>query len=117
MAFKSFNLKTGILIVAFAVIVLLMLFTLDIGEGTSPITGFIVYGCSYDVGGVVCDDAFIPLNLDKDCPENTVSICTNICEIDRTIQEDARICPAYCREYCVSPKLAQKLNINRGAYF
>ena len=100
MPYKRFDLRSYILLAIFTLVVIFLIFGLGVGNGIEPITGFAIHGCHYDVGGVKCHDTFYQLYVDS-CPADTIPVCTNMCELDRFVSKNDRICPAYCEKYCV----------------
>ena len=43
------------------------------------------------------------------CPDGQQEVCTNSCLMNKVFLGDDRICPNYCKQFCVSDDLAAKL--------
>lgn len=121
MAFKRIDLRTGILLIIFTTLVLIIIYgglkfstsqttiTGTLGGSPSAITGMGTYECEYIIEGIQCAGEIYALKTEEGCPTGTVSVCTNICELDRLKVGDDRVCPSHCTEYCLPPDTAQKL--------
>ena len=95
--------------VAICVVLIIVFMGLALSGGTDAITGFATSSCKNVIGGIDCGGELYPFKGDAPCPQDTVVVCTNLCEIDRLMNHDDRICPTYCIEYCMPPAIANKL--------
>jgi len=118
MAPGKFGYRLGILLVIFVVLVVVVIYgglklsgdsiTGTVGLGENAITGLSTYECEYVVGGIRCG-ADVYVQIEDICPNETVPVCTNICELDRLTIGDDRVCPSYCTEHCLPPTVAENL--------
>ena len=119
MPFKRFNIWTNILLVIFVSLIIIIAFraiSLNGGfkevtgtlGGPSVITGLSTFSCHETIDGIACNGNFYPFYREN-CSPGTVPVCTNVCELDRLMNNDGRVCPKYCKEYCVPLEIAEKI--------
>ncbi len=102
----------GVLLGVFITLNFLLAFGKIPGSGVGLITGTagsVPAACQEIIGGVKCEDAFYPLKTEESCADGTVQTCTNACQIEGILQQDDRVCPVYCSDFCLLPELADKL--------
>lgn len=102
----------GVLLVVFISLNVLFAFGKIPGSGVGLITGTagsVPATCQEVIGGVKCGDAFYPLKTEESCADGTVQTCTDACQIEKALQQDDRVCPTYCDDFCLPPELADKL--------
>jgi len=114
--------------VIFLVLVLAIAYgNFGLGEGKKAITGTAggslgsmigvdTVKCHNAVAGIRCDDNFYPIYQEQ-CPDNYVPTCTNLCELDRLMVGDNRVCPSHCIDYCLPKDFASQLEKDRNQQF
>lgn len=111
---QKFATAISVLILAFVGLNILLVFGSFFGFNISDlvgITGAATTKCENTVGGIECQGIFYQLKPFKEsCPENTVKVCTNLCEIERAMVKDGRVCPTHCVDYCLTEDVANLLS-------
>jgi hypothetical protein len=79
-----------------------------VGSG-SPLTGAAIANCQETTEGIGCENQLFVSAHNGICPEDTVKVCTNVCELARVYANDNRVCPTTCINVCVPTNIAEKL--------
>jgi len=101
---REFKRKISIIVITMSVVLIIIFIGLSFSDSSS-ITGFAVSNCEYTIDGIECNGELYPITELGSCPENTSPVCTNICELDREISGDDRVCPEYCLDYCLPQEI------------
>lgn len=125
MTSKKISIWTWSLLIIFVILVIVLAYGGALqGKGTitgiaggklNSMIGVNTLVCNNVAGGIRCDTDFYPV-LQDNCSENMVAKCTNVCELDRLIVGDDRVCPSYCINYCLPQNIAEELDQNIATF-